>query len=38
MMKEDIAKILISQDELAQKVNELAQKITQDYRQSNRQF
>ena len=27
MMKEDIAKILISQDELAQKVNELAQKI-----------
>lgn len=38
MMKEDIAKILISQDELAQKVNELAQKITQDYRHSNRQL
>lgn len=37
-MKEDIAKILISQDELAQKVNELAQKITQDYRHSNRQL
>lgn len=38
MMKEDIAKILISQDELAQKVNELAQKITQDYQHSNRQL
>lgn len=38
MMKEDIAKLLISQDELAQKVNELAQKITQDYRHSNRQL
>lgn len=38
MMKEDIAKILISQDELARKVNELAQKITQDYRHSNRQL
>ena len=37
-MKEDIAKILISQDELARKVNELAQKITQDYRHSNRQL